>query len=100
MKITQFLVTILVIGSIVIHQNIYAGQTTRLEVKVVCTNNSALDDTQAQTHLAGSKIIGQPFDLSPDTKCSIITIKDSAASKEEIEEATLLINGYMQGTEI
>jgi len=79
MKIMQLILSMLIMTTIVASQSIGAAEATILEVKVVCTNNAALDDTRAQTHLSGSKVIGQPFDLPPDTTCSIIATKDAAA---------------------
>ena len=58
-----------------------------LHIMVVSTGGTALSDSDANTLLTGSKIIGNSFDIGTTKGCFLIAIKKSGTIKEKIEDA-------------
>ncbi len=58
-----------------------------LHIMVVSTGGTALSDSDANTLLTGSKIIGSSFNIGTTNDCFLIAIKKSGTSEEEIEDA-------------
>lgn len=74
---------------------------TTLEIKVVCTNNPAQQLTQndANTYLAGSRIIGSAFNTAHYRQCYLLVKKyRSDAPRDEITQAISNIYDAVIGT--